>query len=65
MLLISILSLLLSNAVSIRRDISILFNRVAIIALIYSILHSTICLFIIGKGIDLISNNYVKSTKHK
>nr|QGX43772.1 NADH dehydrogenase subunit 2 [Niveomyces insectorum] len=53
MLLISILSLLLSNAVTIRRDISILFNRVAIIALVYSILHSTISLFIIGKGIGL------------
>lgn len=53
MLLISILSLLLSNAVTIRRDISILFNRVAIIALVYSILHSTITIFIIGKGISL------------
>ena len=53
MLLISILSLLLSNAVVIRRDISILFNRIAIIALIYSILHSTITIFITGKGISL------------
>ncbi|GAB4064038.1 hypothetical protein GCM10028777_09100 [Angustibacter speluncae] len=53
MLLISILSLLLSNAVTIRRDISILFNRVAIISLVYSILHSTITIFIIGKGISL------------
>lgn len=53
MLLVSILSLLLSNAVTIRRDISILFNRIAIIALIYSILHSTITIFITGKGISL------------
>nr|YP_010567632.1 NADH dehydrogenase subunit 2 [Ceratocystiopsis pallidobrunnea]UZC53617.1 NADH dehydrogenase subunit 2 [Ceratocystiopsis pallidobrunnea] len=53
MLLISILSLLLSNAVTIRRDISILFNRVAIIALSYSILHSITTLFILGKGIGL------------
>nr|YP_010963371.1 NADH dehydrogenase subunit 2 [Harringtonia lauricola]WNK75960.1 NADH dehydrogenase subunit 2 [Harringtonia lauricola] len=53
MLLISILSLLLSNAVTIRRDISILFNRIAIIALTYSILHSTISLFLINKGIGL------------
>ncbi len=53
MLLTSILSLLLSNAVTTRRDISLLFNRVAIIALIYSILHSIITLFIEGKGINL------------
>lgn len=53
MLLTSILSLLLSNAVTMRRDISLLFNRVAIIALIYSILHSIITLFIEGKGINL------------
>ena len=53
MLLISILSLLLSNAVAIRRDISILFNRIAIIALIYSMLHCTITIFITGKGISL------------
>jgi NADH-ubiquinone oxidoreductase chain 2 len=53
MILISILSLLLSNAVIIRRDISILFNRIAIIALIYSILHEITCLFILNKGIGL------------
>ncbi len=53
MLLISILSLLLSNAVTIRRDISILFNRVTIIVLMYSILHSTITLFFSNKGISL------------
>jgi len=53
MILISILSLLLSNAVTLRRDISILFNRVAIIALIYSILHDIMSLSIISKGIGL------------
>nr|YP_009391108.1 NADH dehydrogenase subunit 2 [Esteya vermicola]ARV88386.1 NADH dehydrogenase subunit 2 [Esteya vermicola] len=53
MLLISILSLLLSNAVTIKRDISILFNRIAIIALAYSILHSTLNLFVISKGINI------------
>ena len=53
MLLISVLSLLFSNAVTLRRDISILFNRVAIIALIYCILHSITSLFILGKGIGL------------
>ena len=53
MLLTSILSLLLSNAVTLRRDISILFNRAAIIALAYSILHSSITLVGVGKGISL------------
>ena len=38
MIMISILFLLVSNAVNLRRDMSILFNRIAIIGLIYSIL---------------------------
>jgi NADH-ubiquinone oxidoreductase chain 2 len=53
MLSISILSLLFSNAVTIRRDISILFNRAAIIALAYAILHDIISFSIISKGIGL------------
>jgi NADH-ubiquinone oxidoreductase chain 2 len=53
MILISILSLLLSNAVTLRRDMSILFNRIAIIALIYAILHDVTSLSIISKGIGL------------
>ena len=53
MILISILSLLISNAVTLRRDMSILFNRITIIALIYSILHDVTCLFILNKGIGL------------
>jgi NADH-ubiquinone oxidoreductase chain 2 len=53
MILISILSLLLSNAVTLRRDMSILFNRVAIIALTYSILHDIMSLSILSKGIGL------------
>ena len=53
MIIISILSLLISNAVTIRRDMSILFNRVAIIALIYCILHDTVSLSVISKGIGL------------
>ena len=53
MILISILSLLLSNAVTLRRDMSILFNRVAIIALLYAILHDVISLSIVSKGIGL------------
>ena len=53
MILISILSLLLSNSVTLRRDISILFNRVAIIVLIYCILHDIMSLSIISRGIGL------------
>jgi len=53
MILISILSLLISNAVTLRRDMSILFNRIAIIALIYSILHDITCLFILNQGLGL------------
>ena len=53
MILISIFSLLLSNAVTLRRDISILFNRIAIIILIYSILHHVIGLSMLTKGIGL------------
>ena len=51
--MISILSLLISNAVTTRRDISILFNRVAIIVLVYCILHDIMSLSIISKGIGL------------
>ena len=46
MLIYSILFLLLSNAVTLRRDKSILFNRVAIIGLIYSSLLAISSLFI-------------------
>jgi len=53
MILISILSILLSNAVTLRRDLSILFNRIAIIALIYAILQDIAGLAIISKGISL------------
>ena len=53
MILISILSLLLSNAVTLRRDMSILFNRITIIILAYSILHDITSLSIINKGIAL------------
>ena len=53
MLLISILSLLLSNAVTLRRDMSILFNRVAIIALTYCILHDIMSLSFTIKSIGL------------
>lgn len=53
MVSISILLILLSNAVTLRRDISILFNRVAIIALIYCILQDMVSLSIVSKGIGL------------
>ncbi len=53
MLLISILSLILSNAVVLRRDLSILFNRITIIILLYCILHEVNGLFMLNKGISL------------
>jgi len=53
MILISILSLLLSNAVTLRRDISILFNRIAIIALAYCILHNITNISFMANGIGL------------
>lgn len=53
MLIFSILLLLLSNAVNIRRDIAILYNRIAIIILIYCILNDISSLFVISKGIGL------------
>lgn len=53
MVLISILCLLVSNSVTLRRDISILFNRVAIIVLIYCMKHDIVSLSIISRGIGL------------
>ena len=53
MITISILSLLLSNAVTLRRDMSILFNRIAIIALTYCILHDIMSLSFTIKSIGL------------
>jgi hypothetical protein len=53
MIIIFILSLLLSNAVTLRRDLSILFNRIAIIALIHCIVQDIINLSIINKGLGL------------
>ena len=57
MLVYSILFLLLSNAVTLRRDKSILFSRIAISILIYSILLAISSLYITGlhKGIGLYS----------
>ncbi len=53
MIMVSILFLLVSNAVVSRRDISILFNRIAIISLIYCILHDFLSLSVLDKGIGL------------
>ena len=53
MIIISILSLLLSNAVTLRRDLSIVFNRIVIIALIYCIFDDIISLSILNKNIGL------------
>lgn len=53
MIIISILSLLISNAVTLRRDMSILFNRIAMIALLYAILHDVVCFSILSQGIGL------------
>jgi NADH-ubiquinone oxidoreductase chain 2 len=55
MLINSILLLLLSNAVTLRRDKSILFSRVTIIILLYSSILGLVCLYIkyIDKGIGL------------
>jgi NADH-ubiquinone oxidoreductase chain 2 len=55
MLIYSTLILLLSNAVTIRRDKSILFNRVAIIILLYSIILGILSsyIFSLDKGISI------------
>jgi NADH-ubiquinone oxidoreductase chain 2 len=48
-----ILFILISNAVVLRRDLSILFNRVTIITLIYCILQDFFTLFALTKGVGL------------
>lgn len=53
MLILSILSLLLSNAINSRRDISILYNRIAIFILIYCIFNDIHSLTVITKGVGL------------
>jgi NADH-ubiquinone oxidoreductase chain 2 len=53
MITFSIIFLLLSNAVTLRRDISILFNRLAIVSLIYCILQVTVSLSFVNKGLGL------------
>jgi NADH-ubiquinone oxidoreductase chain 2 len=53
MITLSILSLLFSNAVTLRRDLSILFNRIAIIALAYCFLQDIVSLSLLNKGVGL------------
>lgn len=53
MIIISILSLLLSNAVNLRRDVSILYNRIAILILLYCIVYDYTSLTVVTKGIGL------------
>ena len=53
MLILSILFLIASNAVVVKRDMSILYNRIAILILIYSILLNIISFSIINKGVGL------------
>src|SRR5271155_1791049 len=57
MLVFSILFLLLSNAVTLRRDKSILFSRVSIIILLYSALLAKNCLYMVSidRGIGIYS----------
>ncbi len=57
MLIFSVLFLLLSNALSLRRDKSILFSRVAIIILLYSSFYAVVSLNMnyLAKGIGLFS----------
>ena len=51
--MLCILFILFSNSVILRRDISILFNRIAIISLIYCILHDTVSLSVISNSLGL------------
>jgi NADH-ubiquinone oxidoreductase chain 2 len=51
--MITILFLLVFNAVVSRRDLSLLFNRIAIIALVYCVLQDFTSLSVLNKGIGL------------
>lgn len=53
MLIFTLLIILVSNAVTLRRDMSIIFNRIAIIALLYCLVQNSLCTFIINKSIGL------------
>jgi len=53
MIITSTLALLLSNAVNLRRDIAILYNRIAMIILTYCILNDLSSLSVVTKGVGL------------
>lgn len=53
MLIFSIILFLLSNAINSRRDISILYNRIAIFILIYCIFNDIHSLTVITKGVGI------------
>ncbi|KAH8836185.1 NADH dehydrogenase subunit 2 (mitochondrion) [Drechmeria coniospora] len=53
MIITSIIALLLSNAVNLRRDIAILYNRIAMIILVYCILNDLSSLTVVTKGVGL------------
>ena len=53
MLFNSLVYLLFSNSVTLRRDLSILFNRIVIVSLQYSIILHILSLFMCNKGISL------------
>ena len=53
MLVLSIIWTLLSNAVNSRRDVSILYNRIAILILLYCIINDAYSLSIITKGVGI------------
>ena len=53
MIIFSILFILISNAVTLRRDISIIFNRIVMLSLVYCIIQDSLSLYIVNKGIGL------------
>jgi NADH-ubiquinone oxidoreductase chain 2 len=53
MLILSILFILLSNALNLRQDLAILYNRIAVVVLIYCIINSIICLQVTSNGIGI------------
>lgn len=50
MIILSILSLLISNAVSLRRDMSVLYNRGSVIFLSYAVLQSLTSFSMLSEG---------------
>jgi NADH-ubiquinone oxidoreductase chain 2 len=53
MIIITLLIILVSNAVTLRRDMSVVFNRIAIISLVYCLIQNFSCTFIINKSLGL------------